>query len=114
CFKSADGTNCGRCPKCLLTMLMLDAAVGLPACPTFPSPLDHRAVRALSIEKHWDRRHLRLLRRQALADGRFDIVETVDRLLGWGNRVRTAARSTKARVFGRRSLLRRALLRVLP
>ena len=108
CFKSTDGRNCGRCPKCLLAMLMLETLVGLSACPTFPDRLDPRQVRALRIETPWHRRHLRHLREMAIERGRNDMVRTIDDLLGWRSRVRHAARAGIDRVFGRRALARRA------
>ncbi len=40
--------NCGRCEKCLRTMLMLRVA-GVAAAPAFPEPLDLRAVENVVI-----------------------------------------------------------------
>ena len=113
CFKSADGGNCGRCEKCLLAMLMLDTLVGLSACPTFPSRLDLDGVRALRIETHWHRRHLRHLRTMAVERGRVDVVRTIDFLLGWRSRIRNVARTGLERLFGRRAALRRTTRRAL-
>ena len=112
CFKSTDGANCGRCKKCLLTMLMLDTFVGLAACPTFPGALDHDAVRSLSIDKPWEVRHLKNLRGRAIAAGRRDVVRTIDTLLGWKGLLRRTARRTSEGLFGRKAFLRRALRRV--
>jgi hypothetical protein len=112
CYKSSDGRNCGRCRKCLLTMLMLETAVGLAACPTFPRPLDLRRVRSLAIDTAWDRRHLRHLRRHAVEAGRHDVVETVDYLVSGRARVRNLLRSGVEKLFGRRSLLHRAVRRI--
>jgi hypothetical protein len=111
CFKSTGGSNCGRCQKCLLAMLMLDTFVGLSACPTFPGPLDHRVVRALVVEKRWEKRHLRRLRGYAAAAGRRDIVGTIDALLGWRGFLRRKTRETSEGLFGRRAFLRRAVRR---
>lgn len=113
CFKSTDGRNCGHCQKCLLTMLMLDTVVGLSACPTFPGPLDLGRVRALHIDKPWQRRHLGRLREQALERGRADVVRTVDYLLGWRGRLRHRARAGVDHLFGRRAFLRRAWRRAV-
>jgi len=111
CFKSTDGANCGRCKKCLLTMLMLETFAGLSACPTFPRVLDHGAVRALDVDKPWELRHLRNLRGRAVAAGRRDIVSTVDALLGWRGFLRRSARRANRALFGRRAFLRRAARR---
>ncbi len=111
CFKSTDGANCARCKKCLLTMLMLDTFVGLASCPTFPNVLDHGAVRALSIDKPWEVRHLKNLRGRAVAASRGDIVGTIDVLLGWRGFLRRKARETSEALFGRRAFLRRAARR---
>jgi hypothetical protein len=113
CFKSADGRNCGQCQKCLLTMMMLETAVGLSACPTFSGPLDFGRVRALCIDKPWQRRHVRRLREHAVEAGRSDVVKTVDRLLGWRGLWRCGARRAVDSLFGRRALPRRAARRVL-
>ncbi len=113
CFKSSDGRNCGRCEKCLITMLMLETVVGLAACPTFPGPLDLGRARALWIDKPWQRRHLNCLRAQARERGRRDIVRTVDAVLGWRSRLRHGARASAERLFGRKALLRRAWRRAL-
>ncbi len=112
CFKSTDGANCGRCKKCLLTMLMLDTFAGLSTCPTFPRVLDHGAVRALDVDKPWEIRHLKNLRGRAVAAGRSDIVGTVDAMLGWRGLLRRTAWRTGRALFGRQAFLRRAVRRV--
>jgi hypothetical protein len=49
CFENPNGAyNCGRCEKCLRTMIALRAVEALDRCPTFP-PLDLEAVAALTI-----------------------------------------------------------------
>jgi hypothetical protein len=113
CYKSADGSNCGRCRKCLLAMLMLDTLVGLTACPTFPDRLELRRVRALRIDTPWHRRHLRHLRTMAVERGRGDVVRTIDYLLGLRSRIRHAAEAAVDSVFGRRTLPRRAWKRAI-
>jgi len=81
CWQAAGrGGNCGRCEKCLLTMLMLDTMVGLSYCHTFPS-LNLNEVGGLEVCTSWDRRHLRRLRDHATALDRQDIVKTIDHLL---------------------------------
>lgn len=45
CWEHPDEYNCGRCPKCMLTMLELLVAGALGRCTTFPRHLSPRAVR---------------------------------------------------------------------
>jgi len=43
--------NCGRCEKCIRTMLSLEAAGALERCPTFETPLDPGRVRRLEMKR---------------------------------------------------------------
>jgi hypothetical protein len=48
CFENVEGTyNCGKCEKCLRTMISLYALGKLGRCRTFPEKLDPTAVRNL-------------------------------------------------------------------
>jgi hypothetical protein len=48
CWENRDGAyNCGRCEKCLRTMVGLRLCGALERCATFPEPLDLEAVKAL-------------------------------------------------------------------
>lgn len=47
CFDADTPLNCGRCDKCLITMMDLHVAGVLEACPAFEYPLDPRAVARL-------------------------------------------------------------------
>ena len=50
CWKNPDGVyNCGKCEKCLRTMIELQAAGVLERCPTFDIPLDLRRVARMPI-----------------------------------------------------------------
>jgi hypothetical protein len=50
CWENRDGAyNCGRCEKCLRTMINLLIAGALERCPTFPLPLDPVLVADLDI-----------------------------------------------------------------
>ncbi len=42
--------NCGRCPKCILTMTTLQSLGLLERAPTFPSPFDYRSIRTLNLD----------------------------------------------------------------
>jgi hypothetical protein len=50
CFSSKDDySNCGRCQKCLRTMLALQAAGALEDCTTFDQKLDPEVVAGINI-----------------------------------------------------------------
>ncbi|MGH7857039.1 MAG: hypothetical protein ACREQY_06865 [Candidatus Binatia bacterium] len=50
CFRNTNGAyDCGRCEKCVRTMISLRIVGALERCPTFESPLDLDAVRRLEI-----------------------------------------------------------------
>ncbi len=68
CWRDVDRYNCGRCEKCLRTMVALDAIGALGRCPTFAVPLDLNAVANLNFPiselSVWWRDNLALARRQ--------------------------------------------------
>ena len=45
--------NCGRCWKCLMTMVALLAVGALDACPTLPHEIDPEAVKGASVPDQW-------------------------------------------------------------
>ena len=49
CFHEDRSGNCGRCPKCLVTMLSLEAADALGLATGFPRELDRSALAALDV-----------------------------------------------------------------
>jgi hypothetical protein len=49
CFSEDRPDNCGRCQKCLLTMLALEASESLRLATGFPSEIDPEAMLALSV-----------------------------------------------------------------
>jgi 7-cyano-7-deazaguanine synthase in queuosine biosynthesis len=53
CFENRDDAfNCGRCEKCIRTMVGLKAAGALERCTTFNEKLDIKAVSSLKIRHH--------------------------------------------------------------
>jgi hypothetical protein len=51
CFKNPNGAyNCGRCEKCMRTMINLSAVGALERCKTLPTTIDPRAVRRMKID----------------------------------------------------------------
>jgi hypothetical protein len=60
CWKNPDGAyNCGKCEKCLRTMIELKAVGALERCPTFNIPLDLRWVARMPIPDDSTRRFVR-------------------------------------------------------
>jgi hypothetical protein len=56
CWENRDGAyNCGRCEKCLRTMVELEACGALSAAEQFPRRVDPAAIQALALPRHlWD------------------------------------------------------------
>lgn len=53
CWENSDGAyNCGRCEKCLRTMVGLSLTGNLGKCRTFPGPLDLELVARSKINRH--------------------------------------------------------------
>jgi hypothetical protein len=71
CFVADTAQNCGRCDKCLITMIELHIAGMLGECPAFECTLDPRAV-ARILHPGWQRFYLAELL-DALGDGPLDI-----------------------------------------
>lgn len=68
CWENPDGDfNCGRCEKCVRTMLGLEALGALDSFTCFPSGLDPEVVRQVDLPgrgpRHWAVVNLRELRR---------------------------------------------------
>lgn len=60
CFVNGHSAyNCGRCEKCVRTMINLHATGALARCTTFPNKLDLRRVKRLDITKESERAFLR-------------------------------------------------------
>ena len=72
CWRHVDRYNCGRCEKCLRTMVALEAVRALDRCPTFGVPLDLDAVANLRLEDPdmltWWGANLDLARRHGATD----------------------------------------------
>lgn len=52
CWETPTGVyNCGRCEKCLRTMIDLRIAGALDRCPTFARPLDLGAVSRMAVDR---------------------------------------------------------------
>jgi hypothetical protein len=62
CWREPREWNCGRCEKCIRTMLNLVACGALERCRTLPDQLDPEAVRALVLRDA----HARIFARESL------------------------------------------------
>jgi len=95
CWESLTDENCGRCTKCLRTMLALDLFGVLDECRTLPHPPDmiDRASR-MDCSSFADFREVQDLRRLAKARGRMDALLAMDRCVR-RSRLRRAVRSAR-------------------
>lgn len=82
CFREVSDQNCGRCRKCLLTMMALALFGVLPRCRTFPpgGPDLERAGRIL-FQNEAQRRGVRRTRALAESEGRQDVVRAINHAL---------------------------------
>lgn len=82
CWQQVDRYNCGRCEKCLRTMVALEALGALARCPAFSVPLDLDLVASLSFRDpqlpiFW-RENLELSRQQGASS---DLAEAIEACL---------------------------------
>jgi hypothetical protein len=75
-FNDATGRmeNCCRCPKCVRTMVTLDAVGALSKYETFPLPLERRIIRAAHFVSTSEKKFYFDLLRLARSVGRNDLV----------------------------------------
>jgi len=77
CFHEDRSDNCGRCPKCLATMLSLEAAGALGLATGFPREIDRAALAELDVSGIQPREEFRELEwrlRERGADPLADLV----------------------------------------
>jgi len=88
CWETQTGQNCGRCEKCLRTMMALELVGLLPSCDLFPaSTVDVRWLRRLRISPQmYERRYLHTMER-ARAVGRQDFVGAIEAALARSKRL---------------------------
>jgi hypothetical protein len=80
CWRSGTDQNCGRCMKCLRTLIALELYGGLPRCSTFPiNRLDLDAVAHLRPGAANEYRMLRNMAEAALVRGRTDVSDALYR-----------------------------------
>lgn len=85
CWRSGTDRNCGRCGKCVRTMVGLEIHGGLARCSSFPDRLDLARVAGL----HAGSRPFafRQLLASARRSGRTDLVEVLERALSRSRRL---------------------------
>lgn len=101
-FKGGDAYNCGRCQKCVRTMVSLEVAGKLLQCTSFNRPLNSRSVAALSVKEEYRaffQENLETLRRRGVRPDLQRALEGCLRGPAWLKRAR-------------RGLARRALRRI--
>lgn len=99
CFHNPGGAyNCGRCPKCVRTMLELRVHGALEQCTTFDQPLDLRLVDRQPVHVN-ERHHLVAIRARLQETGHDpELLAAVDRRLKRHDFGRRAAAFVTARV----------------
>lgn len=82
CFREVSDQNCGRCRKCLLTMMALALFGALERCRTFPAGgPDLERVGRILFQNEAQRRGVRRTRALALSKGRSDIARAINHAL---------------------------------
>lgn len=109
CWRHVDRYNCGRCEKCLRTMVALEAVGALDRCPTFGAPLDLDAVANLELSDPdlliWWGENLDLARQHGAAA---DLIAAVEACLA-ANRPPPTDRTGELRAEARAEALGREL-----
>ena len=109
CWQPGQARNCGRCGKCIRTMIILELHGDLERCSAFPA-LDVRHIAEIDMSNRVGPSTYTRARDQARAAGREDIARAIDRALrrvpfqragaymrrSW-NRLRPSARMTRPR-----------------
>jgi hypothetical protein len=113
CPEATGLVNCCHCPKCIRTMVTLDMQGTLARHPTFPLPLERRAVRRCPYASDSELTFARSIIEQARATRRRDVVAdvalsvAVSRALRALRRARVLLGRARRRVTGLRRVTRR-------
>jgi len=106
--------NCGRCRKCSLTMVTLDALGVLDRCPTFPQGLDLERIGRIFLPGPMQRRGVMRLSRLATTRHRGDLAKALERAVRTSAvRARLLATVRATLPFSRLSPLSRRLRRAI-
>jgi hypothetical protein len=98
CWENRGGAyNCGRCPKCLLTMAALRMIGALERCETFPLPLDLEALSRMPVTSAYSRILVESYLDAAGGAGDADVVEAMRSALRRATPLRRAYERLKER-----------------
>ena len=106
CWLGGNDSNCGRCPKCLLTMVGLELSGSLDRCKTLPGPSGLKALRQLYLESGGTYSAYfvaKIFSGRARRAGRGDLVRLLERAIRRSDRLRLAVDAVSA--LGRLGLL---------
>ncbi|SDH92815.1 hypothetical protein [Agrococcus jejuensis] len=81
CYRSQDSLNCGRCEKCVRTMVALDLVGALPRATAFTEPLTIDAILALDVHDDVQRAFEADVHAAAVAAGRTDVADAIATVL---------------------------------
>jgi hypothetical protein len=99
CFESRSERNCGRCEKCLRTMLALELLGALPHCPGFGAAhVELRRLKRLRAVQPYTIRHFLAIRSLGQEQGDRELVAAIDWMLARSERsrrLRLAAQEVK-------------------
>ncbi len=96
CFRSPSSDNCGRCRKCLLTMVTLELTGALARCEVFPDRrLDARRIERIFVDSAINEVIFRDLEARARRSGRSDIANALGRSLIRSRRLRRVMRAAR-------------------
>ncbi len=95
CWERPDGVrNCGRCEKCLRTMISLELCGGLERYTTFNAALTPETIAGLRLVTDVERLYMIPLARQARAAGRTDLARAIEKAIRRGTHVPCRRRAT--------------------
>jgi len=100
CWKNPNGAyNCGRCEKCLRTMVIFTLCGALGRVETLPAAVDCEALAKLRIPPDLFNRWQGLRRRLAAGGPGVELLPALDRALAASRRLQPATRRAEAALF---------------
>jgi len=109
CMAVPEGQkNCGKCEKCVRTMLNLKAVGALERCPAFEAPLDYRRIwriYGLNNDKHAHAQQILTALEESGADPKMEsflrMILSTPKIIPWSHK---RLRQLKIRMRGRRQI----------
>ncbi|MPY87955.1 MAG: hypothetical protein GEU99_08545 [Luteitalea sp.] len=100
CWRNSEGAyNCGRCEKCLRTMVVLELAGVLDQAKTFPPRVPPAHVRALAIPPEFARRWYPALERSRRSEHHRELMEAIEHAIDRGRRAAEARGTLEAAIW---------------